>query len=72
MTFNISLFLDAIMQAKEDNDDQEIEELIMSVKGYIEDLEDKVDELKLEVYNLEAEVDRLNDEVSDLECQLSN
>lgn len=72
MPFNLSLFLDAIMQAKEDNDDQEIEELVYGVKSYIEDLEEKVDELKLEVYNLEAEVDRLNDEVNDLECQLSN
>jgi peptidoglycan hydrolase CwlO-like protein len=72
MTFNLSLFLDAIMQAKEDDDDQEIEELVQGIKNYIEDLEDKVDELKLEVYNLEAEVDRLNDEVSDLESQIGN
>lgn len=70
MVFNLGLFLDSILEAKENNDDSQIEELVHSVKTYIEDLEDELQQVKQENYNLEGEIDRLKEEVSDLECQI--
>lgn len=71
MPFNLGLFLDAIMEAKENNNDHMIEELVHNIKTYIEDLEDELHQLKLDNQNLEGEVDRLREEVNDLECQVS-
>lgn len=64
MYFNYVQFATQIMQSE---NERETEELLLSLKEYIENMMDYVHELEMEKCNLENEVASLQDQVYQLE-----
>lgn len=62
--FNFQQFASQILQCE---NEQETEELLLSLREYIDNITDYVQELEMEKCNLESEVASLQDRVYELE-----
>lgn len=66
--FNFQQFASQILQCEHE---EETEELLMSLKQYIENMLEYIHELEIEKYGYQDEVRTLESRVSDLEAELN-